>query len=71
MKSFTDVELADLADWAEKNERESVDPDLKKAYGAMRQGSDWLLRHRTKERQRQLEAAGTIPSPTRAPGRAQ
>lgn len=50
MKNFTDEELADLADWAEKNERSAANPDAKRAYGAMRQGADWLLRLRTKER---------------------
>jgi len=55
MKNFSDVELVELADWAEKLERESLDPDLKKSYGAIRQGADWLLRYRTKQRQRDLE----------------
>lgn len=59
MRNFTDAELAELADWAEKNERETVDPDLKKAYGAIRQGSDWLLRYRIKARQHELEQSGS------------
>jgi hypothetical protein len=64
MKTFTDVELAELADWAERNEREAMDPDLKKSYGAIRQGSDWLLRYRTKERQRNIETAGNMAKVT-------
>ena len=59
MKNFTDAELAELADWAEKYEREALDPDLKKSYGAIRQGADWLLRYRTKKRQQELDAAGS------------
>lgn len=56
MKNFTDDELAELADWAERNEREALNPDAKKAYGAMRQGADWLIRFRIKERKAKLEA---------------
>lgn len=50
MKSFTDEDLADFADWAEKNERVAASADEKRAYGAMRQGVDWLLRIKTRER---------------------
>lgn len=60
MKNLTDSELVQLADWAETGEREAVDPELKKSYGAIRQGSDWLLRYRTKVRQRELENAGNV-----------
>ena len=58
MKTFSDVDLTELADWAEQQERAEVNPDAKKAYGAMRQGADWLLRFRVKQRQKELEAAG-------------
>lgn len=58
MKDFTDVELAELADWSEKKERETHDPDGKKAYGAIRQGTDWLIRWRVKQRQHELEHSG-------------
>jgi hypothetical protein len=58
MKSFSDVELAELADWAESNERSSLEPDAKKAYGAIRQGADWLIRFHIKKRQQDLEKAG-------------
>ncbi len=49
-KTYTDEDLADLADWAEKNERAPINADAKKAYGAIRQGVDWLLRLKTRER---------------------
>jgi hypothetical protein len=62
MKNFTDAELAELADWAEKNERENAHPDLKKAYGAIRQGTDWLIRFRVKEKQQKIEQAGNATS---------
>ena len=71
MKNFTDAELAELADWAERQEREKIDPDEKKAYAAMRQGSDWLLRWRTKQRQKELEATGNNTAPLPAPARRQ
>src|SRR2546423_1438170 len=58
MKNFSDVDLTELADWAEQNERAEANPDAKKAYGAMRQGADWLLRFRVKQKQKELEAAG-------------
>lgn len=58
MKDFTDEELVELADWSEKQERETVHPDAKKAYGAIRQGADWLLRFRTKEKAKQIATVG-------------
>jgi len=57
---YTDAELAGLADWAEASEREEPSPDWKKAYGAIRQGSDWLLRARTKRRQKELETSDHV-----------
>ena len=67
MKTYNDVDLVELADWAERNEREAIDPDLKKSYGAIRQGSDWLLRYRTKMRQREIENAGNTVKVTSTP----
>ena len=58
MERFDDGELAALADWAELQDRNSTDPEVKKAYGALRQGSDWLLRWRAKQRQKRIETAG-------------
>jgi len=57
MEKYTDMDLANLADWAEAEDRASNDPEKKKAYAAMRQGADWLLRYRAKERQNNLENA--------------
>ena len=69
MKNFTDVELTELADWAEAQERSEPHPDAKKAFGAIRQGADWLLRFRIKQAQQKLEQTGsgpvTLPNPTR------
>lgn len=48
MKEKTDAELAEWADWAEANERITTDSELKKSYGAIRQGADWILRYRAK-----------------------
>lgn len=63
MKNLTDVELTELADWAEAQDRAEVHPDAKKAYGAIRQGVDWLLRFRIKQKQRELESiAGSAPA---------
>lgn len=50
MKNYTDEELAELADYSERNEREALNPDAKKAFAALRQGADWLIRFRIKER---------------------
>ncbi len=58
---YTDVELAELAEWAETQERLEADPNYKKAYSGLRQGADWLLRYRTRRRQKELEAT-TMPS---------
>lgn len=60
MKNYTDEEIAELADWAERMERETMLPDAKKAYGAMRQGADWLIRFRIKEKAQQREAIGKV-----------
>lgn len=54
---YTDAELAAIADWAETKEREDPAPDWKKAYGAIRQGVDWLIRARIKRYQKDLETA--------------
>lgn len=43
-REYTDNDLAELADWAEEQERTTVNTEWKKAYGAIRQGADWLLR---------------------------
>lgn len=59
---YTDVELAEIAEWAEAQERLEADANYKKAYGAIRQGMDWLLRARTRRRQKELESADT-PTP--------
>lgn len=48
---FTEKELAALADRAEEMERVTPNPDWKKAYGAIRQGADWLLRRMASARQ--------------------
>ena len=58
MKEYSDIELVELADWAEMKFGETLDPELKKSYGAIRQGADWLLRYRTKMRNRSMEQAG-------------
>jgi hypothetical protein len=71
-KSWTDEELAELAQWAEENERAVINPtltgqavgfsqlaqDKKKAYGAIRQGIDWLLRTRIIEHAQNVAGAG-------------
>jgi hypothetical protein len=54
---YSDAELAAIADWAETKEREDPAPDLKKSYGAIRQGIDWLIRARIKRYQKDLETA--------------
>lgn len=48
--TFTEKELVDLADSAEREERMTDALELKKAYGAIRQGADWLLRNKVKDR---------------------
>jgi hypothetical protein len=58
MKNFTDEELVELADYAEEQERSTLNPDEKKAWGAIRQGADWLMRFRIKAKKNQLESAG-------------
>ena len=60
MKDMSDVELTELADWAERHEREATDLDLKKSYGAIRQGSDWLLRYKVRERQREIDRVDKV-----------
>lgn len=47
-KEYTNKELADFADWAEHMESVTPVQEWKKAYGAIRQGVDWLLRRRVK-----------------------
>jgi hypothetical protein len=59
MKDYTDAELAEIAEWAETQERMITSAESKKAYGAIRQGMDWLIRYRVMERQRLLENSGT------------
>lgn len=54
----TDEELARLADWAEKCELQAT-PDWKKAYQAIRQGADWIIRRRTIKRHSDLEDTGS------------
>jgi hypothetical protein len=51
----TDEELARFADWAERMEVAATDPQWKKAYGAVRQGSDWLLRRRAIKKHEDIE----------------
>lgn len=71
-KVYTDEELAELAQWAEEQEQGLRNPttvsggisgnqltlDKKKAYGAIRQGIDWLLRTRIIEKGQDIAAAG-------------
>lgn len=59
---YSDADLADLAYWAEEQERVSQQLDLKRAYGAVRQGADWLLRWRTKEREHLLRSGDGGPA---------
>lgn len=54
----TDFELAELADWAEQHEKDELDDKTRRAYGAIRQGMDWLIRLRIQKKQRELQAAG-------------
>jgi hypothetical protein len=68
MKDLTDVELTELADWAELKGNAEVHPDGKRAYGAIRQGVDWLIRFRIKQKQAELEKAG---NPTTKTGKTQ
>ncbi len=58
MKDYTDHELAEMASWAERNERATQHENKKKAFGAIRQGMDWLLRERVLEKQEKLEESG-------------
>jgi hypothetical protein len=59
MKQYSDADLAELADYAENEERQlPAVSEGRKAYGAIRQGVDWLLRFRARERQRNIENAG-------------
>lgn len=67
VKTFTDVELTEMADWAEQNERSVTHPDEKKAFGAIRQGYDWLLRFRIKQAQQKLEQIGKTDGTQREP----
>ncbi len=53
----TDGDLAKMADWAERMEIAVQHPDWKKAYGAIRQGSDWILRRRARSRDDELKEA--------------
>lgn len=50
-----EFELAKLAAWAEKEERQSKTENRRRAAGAIRQGADWLLREYTLERQEAIK----------------
>jgi hypothetical protein len=58
MRDYTDHEIAEMAVWAERNERATQQENKKKAFGAIRQGLDWLLRERILEKQEKIEEVG-------------
>ena len=59
MKTYSDAEIAELATWAENEERQlAPDSEGKKGYGALRQGADWVLRFRATMRHRNIEDVG-------------
>jgi hypothetical protein len=45
---FSNQDLAALADWANAKKYSASDPDWKRAYGLIREGSDLLLRRRVR-----------------------
>jgi hypothetical protein len=48
---FTDHDLATLSDWASEKVHTVPNPDWKRAYALLREGSDLLLRRRAKSRE--------------------
>jgi hypothetical protein len=61
MKNFSDSELVEFADWAEVTEKDNTATvEARRAASAIRQGCDWMLRHRARERQQQIEQAGNV-----------
>ena len=48
---FTDHDLATLSDWASEKARDVPNPDWKRAYALLREGSDLLLRRRARSRE--------------------
>lgn len=75
MKNYTDEELAEMAQWAEECSMQGtgeglvseamarLNGDKRKAFAAIRQGIDWLLRVRILERQHGLHTAGQVLPP--------
>lgn len=43
-RQYNEKDLVQIADWAEEQERVTVNVEWKRAFGAIRQGADWLLR---------------------------
>ena len=46
---LTNQDLAALADWAVQKQRESKNPEWKRAYALVREGADTVLRRRASE----------------------
>jgi|SRR5208337_1027643 len=46
--ALTDHDLAVLADWAHKEQKETPNQDWKRAYALIREGADLLLRRRAR-----------------------
>ena len=46
--AFSDHDLAVLADWAHTEQKETPNPDWKRAYALIREGADLLLRRRAR-----------------------
>jgi hypothetical protein len=69
--TYTDEELAEMAQWADNESAVSaVSMDKRKAYGAIRQGIDWLIRARLLEKKSKVESIGAAQNPTeKAPGK--
>jgi hypothetical protein len=58
--TYTDEELAEMAQWADNESAvNGVSMDKRKAYGAIRQGIDWLIRARLLEKKSKVESIGT------------
>ncbi len=48
--ALTDHDLAVLADWAHKEQKETPNPDWKRPFALIREGADLLLRRRARSR---------------------
>lgn len=57
---YTNEDLAQLATWAESQEREAKSDLHRRGAGAIRQGADWMLRARTLEQQVKI---AMVPAP--------